>query len=112
MPFDVPRCLVKNIEHQSRCAVPVARAVDTALGGAGAVCSPTDARRDLRQLQRHDLRQRCSTVRDGVVRYQDSNHLSVRYVTSLAGMLSDSLSRALVPPPAIAIAPRQPASPR
>ena len=108
MPFDVLGCLVKNIEQQSRCAAPVIRAVDTALA----------------TLERSAVRQTsaatyvsltaiicdivCSTVGDGVVRYQDNNHLSVRYVASLAGPLSDSLTRAMLPTAAIAVAPRHP----
>jgi peptidoglycan/LPS O-acetylase OafA/YrhL len=94
MPFDVPRCLVKNIEHQSRCAVPVARAVDTALAAkerAAVQQTPTASYVSLNATICDSV---CSTVRDGVVRYSDSNHLSVRYVTSLAGLLSESLQAA------------------
>ena len=112
MPFDVPRCLVKNIEHEARCAVPVARAVDTVLAALERSAVQQTPAATYVSFNATICDSVCSTVRDGVVRYQDSNHLSVRYVTSLAGMLSDSLSRALVPPPAIAIAPRQPVPPR
>jgi len=109
MTFDVPHCLVKNIEHQSRCAVPVARALDTAFATLerSAVRQTTAA--TYLSLNAAICDSVCGTVRDGVVRYRDSNHLSVRYAASLAGMLSDSLDHALAPP-AIAVAPRQPAA--
>jgi len=109
MTFDVPHCLVKNIEHQSRCAVPVARALDTAFATLerSAVRQTTAA--TYLSLNAAICDSVCGTVRDGVVRYRDSNHLSVRYAASLAGMLSDSLDHALAPP-AIAEAPRQPAA--
>jgi hypothetical protein len=40
----------------------------------------------------------CPAQRDGVVRYQDDNHLAVRYVQSLAPALSAELTRVLSSP--------------
>jgi hypothetical protein len=37
-------------------------------------------------------------MRDGVVRYRDSNHLSVRYAASLADLLGKSLQVAPIRP--------------
>ena len=49
MPFDVRRCLMKNIERPARCAVPVARAVDTTLAALEqSAVRPTPCR-DLRR---------------------------------------------------------------
>jgi SGNH domain-containing protein/acyltransferase-like protein len=91
MPFDVPRCLLKNIEHQSRCAVPVGRAVDTTLAALERSAVRQTPAATYLSLNPVICDSVCNTVRDGVVRYRDSNHLSVRYVSSLAGLLSDSL---------------------
>ena len=40
----------------------------------------------------------CPAQRDGVVRYQDDNHLAVRFVQSLAPALSTELTRVLASP--------------
>ncbi len=108
MPFDVPRCLVKHIEHQASCAVPVARGVDTAFAAlerSALLHMPAATYVDLTTTICDSV---CSTSLDGVVRYQDSNHLSVRYVASLAAPLGQSLDRALEKSPILALAPRRP----
>jgi peptidoglycan/LPS O-acetylase OafA/YrhL len=110
MPFDVQRCLVKNSEHQSRCAVPVGRAVDTAFAALEQSAVRQTPAASYLSFNATICDSVCSSVGDGVVRYQDSNHLSVRYVSSLAGPLSESLSRALLPPPAIASGTQKPAT--
>jgi hypothetical protein len=48
-------------------------------------------------------------MRDGVVRYLDTNHLTVRYAASLAAPLSESLTLALATSPDLAAAPHPPA---
>ena len=95
MPFEVPSCLVKNIDHQSSCAVPVARAVDTAFAASERAAVEQHPAAAYVSLNAAICDTLCRTVRDGVVRYRDSNHLSVRYVTSLAGPLSEALRRIL-----------------
>ena len=40
----------------------------------------------------------CPAQRDGVVRFQDSDHLSVRFAASLAPQLSEELTRVLTAP--------------
>jgi hypothetical protein len=98
MPFDVPLCLVRNIEHQERCAVPVARAVDTAFAALERSAVRQSPAATYVGLNAAICDTVCATVRDGVVRYRDSNHLSARYVSSLADLLIDSLQVAPVRP--------------
>jgi hypothetical protein len=41
---------------------------------------------------------RCPVLRDGVVRFRDDSHLSVRFAGSLAPSLSNALTQALAKP--------------
>jgi hypothetical protein len=109
MPFDVRRCLMQNIERPARCAVPVARAVDTTLAAleqSAVRLTPAATYVDLNARICDSV---CSTMRDGVVRYLDTSHLTARFAASLAGPLSESLSLALAKSPGLAAPPRGPA---
>ena len=98
-PWDVPRCLVTHVDAPKRCAVPRRRALSdgaamsqrhAALSVAGTGYLTLNAR-----ICDGDL---CPAQRDGVVRYQDDNHLAVRFVQSLAPALSTELTRVLSSP--------------
>ena len=109
MPFDVRRCLVKHIEHLEQCAVPVARAVDTTLAALERSAVQRTPAATYVSMNDSICDSVCSTMRDGVVRYLDTNHLTVRYAASLAAPLSESLTLALAKSPDLAAAPHPPA---
>ena len=94
--FDVPRCLVTRINDPARCDLSAKaalnpqqsmteRAAVRAVPGASYIslnetmCDATS----------------CPAQRDGVVRFRDNSHLSVRFAASLAPTLSQALTRAL-----------------
>jgi hypothetical protein len=109
MPFDVRRCLVKHIEHLEQCAVPLARAVDTTLAALERSAVQRTPAATYVSMNDSICDSVCSTMRDGVVRYLDTNHLTVRYAASLAAPLSESLTLALATSPDLAAAPHPPA---
>jgi peptidoglycan/LPS O-acetylase OafA/YrhL len=109
MPFDVRRCLVKHIEHQEQCAVPVARAVDTTLAAVERSAIRLTPAATYVDLNGSICDSMCSTMRDGVVRYLDTNHLTVRYAASLAAPLSESFTLAFAKSPDLATSPHLPA---
>ena len=95
-PFDAPACLVEHIDEPARCAVPVQRALGTLVAGserAAVRSAPNVAWMSLNGLMCDATM--CPAQSDGIVRYQDRDHLSVRYISSLAPELSKALTRAL-----------------
>jgi hypothetical protein len=95
--FDVPRCAVKHIDQPSACATPLKNAVNQGVAEAerAAVSRvPGTAYIDLTSILCDG--ERCPAVRDGIVRYRDTNHLSVTYTAALASELSRALTNALV----------------
>ena len=96
-PFvDVPRCLVKFIDTPARCDLDATRSLNprqsaaeraavAAVPGATYI-SLNDAICDSRS---------CVAQRDGLVRFRDNSHISVRFAASLAARLSQALSSAL-----------------
>ncbi len=97
--LDVPQCLVKRINAPSRCDLSVTRALNPrqtaiereavrAVPGASYI-SLTEGMCDAKT---------CPVQRDGIVRYRDDSHISVRYAASLAPLLSDALTRVLSEP--------------
>jgi hypothetical protein len=112
MPFDVGNCLGKNVEDQAKCAVPLARTVDTAFAALERSAIRGTPAATYVSMNGEICDSVCSTMRDGVVRYLDTSHLTVRFAASLAGALSDSLDRALASPPGLDIVPKRPATPR
>jgi peptidoglycan/LPS O-acetylase OafA/YrhL len=103
MPWDVPRCLVRRVDEPERCAVSRRRAVN-----AGAAASERHAALSVPGTAFVSLDDRicdgdrCPAMKDGVVRYSDSDHLAVRFAQSLAPALSAELTRALATPSAAA----------
>jgi peptidoglycan/LPS O-acetylase OafA/YrhL len=92
MPWDVPRCLVRHVDEPQRCAVSRRRAVSERAAGSerhAAFSVPGTAFVSLDD--RICDGDRCPAMRDGVVRYSDSDHLAVRFVESLAPALSAEL---------------------
>lgn len=99
-PFaDVPRCLVKFIDNPGRCDLNPKRALNprqstaertavAAVPGASYI-SLNDALCD---------GQKCPAQRDGVVRFRDNSHISVRFAASLTSRLSETLTRAIAAP--------------
>ena len=108
--IDVPRCLVKYLDDPTRCDPPATRALHPASSGAelAAVRAvPGTMRISLNRFMCDTAR--CPMLRDGTVRFQDSDHLSAQYAASLAPELSQELTRVLALPRegVGAIAPRQ-----
>jgi peptidoglycan/LPS O-acetylase OafA/YrhL len=104
MPFDVPRCLVKNLDAPARCSTDSRRAIDTTVAAV-----ERDAARSFSGVTYVSLNSQicdtlCLVVRDGIVRYQDSNHLSVRYAATLTSAVSEKLTELL--PGRVAAIPR------
>ena len=108
MPFDVRRCLVKHIDHPAQCAVPVGRAVDTTLAALEQSAVRLTPAATYVNLNARICDSVCSAMRDGVVRYMDTNHLTVRFATSLTAPLNQSLDLALAKSPDLAAAPHPP----
>ncbi|HEV7991852.1 MAG TPA: acyltransferase family protein [Gemmatimonadaceae bacterium] len=108
--FDVPRCAVKHIDQPSLCSTPLKNAVNQGVAEAERAAVrrvPGVAYIDLTSILCDG--DRCPAVRDGIVRYRDTNHLSVTYTAALATDLSSALTNALANPdrmPAISSAPR------
>jgi peptidoglycan/LPS O-acetylase OafA/YrhL len=93
--FDVPNCKVAHMTD-SRCDHFTIRRVDTVLAPverASVRGVPNTTYVNLNDLLCDGGE--CFTVRDGVVRYLDSNHISVPYARSLAPALSAVLTREL-----------------
>jgi hypothetical protein len=94
--FDVPNCAAKHLGAPSECASFSLRSVDTVLAASerAAVSHIAGAT----YLNMNDLLcdgARCPAVADGVVRYMDTNHISVPFALALAPALSRRLSTAL-----------------
>ena len=85
-----------HVDDAKRCAVPRRRALSD-----GAATSQRHATLAVAGAGYVSLNARicdgdvCPAQRDGVVRYQDDNHLAVRFVQSLAPALSGELTRVL-----------------
>jgi peptidoglycan/LPS O-acetylase OafA/YrhL len=96
---DVPRCLVKNIKATHRCTADVRRALNPESFAAERLAVAAVPRAAYVTLNPFICEGgKCPAVQNGIVRYQDESHLSVRFVTSLAPELSRTLSRTLAGP--------------
>jgi hypothetical protein len=96
---NVPRCLVRYIDEPERCTTDARRAMNPEAEAAerlAAAAVPGAAYISMNSLICDAPN--CPVIRDGIVRYQDDNHLSVRYVTSLTPELSRALSAVLAAP--------------
>jgi peptidoglycan/LPS O-acetylase OafA/YrhL len=99
LPVHVPDCLMRNRAEPARCAGRAALAIDTVVAdeeravvqgvpGAtfaslnGSICDGPA----------------CPGARDGIIRYYDTNHLTVRYSASLAPELGRVLSHSRTDP--------------
>ena len=97
---DVPTCLVQNIDDPERCAVSAQRTPDSVASSSerNAVFSVPG----VAYISMNDVicpAGHCPAIQDGLVRYQDNSHISVRFAKSLVPSLSAALSRALTAPP-------------
>jgi len=93
--FDAPRCLSKNIDAPGRCSVNAARAIDTSIASAERAAVDSTPGVVYVNLNAWICDSVCVATRDGVVRYHDSNHLSVLFARSLSTPVSTSLDRLL-----------------
>jgi peptidoglycan/LPS O-acetylase OafA/YrhL len=93
---DIPQCLVRNLKEQSRCDVTAAVGLNPAVAAmerAAVRSIPGAAYINLNEyLCEGGV---CWASKDGLVRYQDSNHLAVAFSASLAPKLSQALTVAL-----------------
>jgi len=93
---DIPQCLVKYIDEPTRCDVPKKVAYNRAAGEMErrtAAEAGNVAYIDLNPLICDETT--CPASSGGMVRYSDSNHLSVQFSASLAPALSEQLTSAL-----------------
>lgn len=94
--FDVPRCLVRFVDTPSRCDAPLKRAVNPLVSG-----SELAAIRAVPGVTRISLnaafcgQTSCPVMADGIVRFRDANHLTVRFAQSLTHDLSLAITAAL-----------------
>ena len=93
---DVPQCLIKHVDEPARCDASARTSYNAEDGEL-----ERRAARDAGDVAYVDLTTficdvgTCPASRDGMVRYSDSNHLSVAFAASLAPRLSEALTRAL-----------------
>jgi hypothetical protein len=94
--FDVPRCFAKHIDDQSACATYAVRSVDTVLAASErtAIAGVPNASYVSLNARICDGLQ-CPIVRDGMVLYQDANHLSVPFSRALMPDLAQLIDGAL-----------------
>lgn len=87
--FDVPECVVENREDPGECAVPREQAVTDDVHAAAAA--------GLDDVQVVDLTddicpgQWCQPVRDGLLVYRDSHHLTATFAATLTPLLAERL---------------------
>ncbi|MEO7996060.1 MAG: acyltransferase family protein [Gemmatimonadaceae bacterium] len=96
MPFDAPSCVIRHMDSPNDCRAKTGAAIDSMISGAerSAVSQVAGAEYlSLNQLMCDD--QWCPAVANGMVRYRDTNHLSVGFATTLAPALSQHLSETL-----------------
>ncbi|MDB4889394.1 MAG: acyltransferase 3 [Gemmatimonadetes bacterium] len=97
--FDISKCIVKHMDNPVGCSSYRMRAVDTVL--APAVRAAIKGMPGASYVSLNSLiceGSVCPVVKDGLVRYQDGNHLSKPYVLSILPQLSDLLTQALAQP--------------
>ncbi len=97
--FDVSRCFAKHIDEPSSCSTYTFRDVDSVL--ATTVRSVIQSRPGTSYLSMNSVicdGAECPVLKDGIVRYQDGNHLSKPYVLSVLPQLSQLLTQALSAP--------------
>jgi peptidoglycan/LPS O-acetylase OafA/YrhL len=93
---DVPQCLVKHIDEQGQCDLPRSRSLNAAAAELERQAAEDAGKVGYLNLTEYICdRTTCPAARDGIIRYADSNHLSVAFSTSLAPYLSDQLTREL-----------------
>jgi peptidoglycan/LPS O-acetylase OafA/YrhL len=94
---DIPQCLVRHLDDPSSCDASVATSLNpalTAMEREATTLVPGVAYINLNQYL-CDERVCPASSPNGMVRYQDSNHLSVVFAASLAPQLSQALTEAL-----------------
>ncbi|MEO8562000.1 MAG: acyltransferase family protein [bacterium] len=92
---DPSRCLVRNLANPDRCDAKV-RAMDTVMVPVERAAIRENANASYVSLNEFICPSgRCQAMVDGIVRYEDSNHLSVLLAASLAPQMSLALSRVL-----------------
>lgn len=99
---DVPRCLVKFIDHPTQCDVTPSRALHPGMAGLERHAASVVPGVSYFSMNAHLCDEKvCPVSRDGVVRFSDKDHLAVRFSAMLAPALSDELTRVLHdrPPP-------------
>ena len=97
--FDIPRCLVKYIDTPARCDVSAKKALHPAMAESerhAAASVPGVGAFSMNDVICDGAV--CPALRNGVVRYADNDHLSVRYSAALGPALSQALTRALNEP--------------
>jgi hypothetical protein len=93
---DIPPCIIRYIDEPSRCDVDVARGLNlpvTQMEREAAQAVPSVAYINLNAFICDAVS--CPAMKDGIIRYKDSNHLSVAFAESLTPQLSNALSGAL-----------------
>ena len=94
--FDISKCLVKHIDNPAGCSKYNMRAVDTVL--ATTERSAVQGVSGVSYVSMNAVicdGAECPVLKDGIVRYQDGNHLSKPYVLSILPQLSELITKAL-----------------
>ena len=92
MGVDVPRCVMRNLKQPERCAMP--RNLGFAGGGIDAVTATSVAGvqvADFTPTLCGPAPRPCDVVRQGMVLYRDSNHITVTYSELLASLFQPYL---------------------
>jgi peptidoglycan/LPS O-acetylase OafA/YrhL len=98
--FDVPTCLARAAVHdwylESACTLKRSKSLPEAIFQV-----ERDAARDLPHVEFIDMSDQycqgetCQPIQDGVVRYQDNDHLSARFIESLSPAIESRLVKAM-----------------
>ena len=97
--FNVPRCIAKFVAQPNPCVVPERKALNPLVSASER--SAVLATHGSTMVSLNGVLCEggvCPVLRDGMVRYRDSNHLTVAYAASLAPQLSELLTRVFTAP--------------
>ena len=98
--YDVPRCLVKYIDDPTKCDAPTRRALHPGMTMLERHAASVVPGVTYFSMNAHLCDETtCPVSRGSMVRFADKDHLAVKFSASLAPLLSQELTRALVAVP-------------
>ena len=93
--FDISRCLVKNMAHQEYCAVSLAKGIDADVAAAEQTAVQSAPRATYADINPFVCDTNCPSTRNGMVLYQDGNHLSKPFILALMPRMEAIIDRVL-----------------